>query len=60
MSTRLVASLAGLAVLFSVVEVLRSPDEVDEAAVQQSVDNRLNEVMAGLLRSQSEQASLVR
>ena len=41
------------------MEVLRSPDEVDEAAVQQSVDNRLNEVMAGLLRSQSEQASLV-
>jgi len=60
MSTRLVASLAGLAVLFSVVEALRPPDEVDEAAVQQSVDNRLNEVMAGLLRGQSEQASLVR
>jgi hypothetical protein len=59
-STRLITSLAGLAVLFSVVEVLRAPDEVDEAAVQQSVDNRLNEVMAGLLRSQSEQASLVR
>ncbi|MBM4380700.1 MAG: hypothetical protein FJ086_15595 [Deltaproteobacteria bacterium] len=60
MSTRLVASLAGLAFLFFVVEALRAPDEVDDAAVQQSVDNRLNEVMAGLLRGQSEQALLVR
>ena len=58
MSTRIVAALFGLAVLFTVVEYTHSPEELDEAAVDARVDQRLGEVLTGLLRAQSEQASL--
>jgi hypothetical protein len=62
MSTRILATLFGLAVLFTVVEFARTPDgaEFDEAAVEARVDERLGEVLTGLLRAQSEQASLTR
>ena len=60
MATRILATLFGLAVLFTVVEFTRAPEEVDDAAVDARVDERLGEVLTGLLRAQSEQASLTR
>jgi hypothetical protein len=62
MSTRILATLFGLAILFTVVEFTHSPEgaEVDEAAVEARVDERLGEVLTGLLRAQSEQALLAR
>lgn len=62
MSNRILATLSGLAILFTVVEFTRSPEaaEVDEAAVEARVDERLGEVLTGLLRAHSEQALLTR